>query len=159
MGFTRKRKVWLAVQNVLVCTGPSIFICIPQRHVESESSNFCSTPLENEIWRFLFFCRHLWKICQKGPNFVASLKIKFEPPPIKKPAVLRGGPSAHTPRYWTHPNYCEYFNENFYLSTTHKDSGFYSLNPSRPGDLKEAFNVCELDEESQVCVKSVKRIS
>lgn len=26
-----------------------------------------------------------------------------------------------------------------------------SLNPSRPGDLKEAFNVCELQDETQVC--------
>ena len=26
----------------------------------------------------------------------------------------------------------------------------YSLNPMRPGDLKEAYNVCELQDETQV---------
>ena len=30
---------------------------------------------------------------------------------------------------------------------------FHSLNPSRPGDLKEAFNVCELHDETKVSVK------
>ena len=129
----------------------SIFICIPKRQLESKYSNFCNTLWKMKSEGLIFLSASL-KNLSEGSKFCHLFEDKIWTPLLKNLPSLEGVPQ-HTPLPTGQTPIVVIFCWYFYLSTTHKDSCFYSLNPSRPGDLKEAFNVCELDEESQVCCK------